>query len=93
MLASRRSSEMNSRKPYGGVRRELTATDKALADDAITDAELPSHYRAEAAKLRRHADTAETIEMRITLLDGAEWFDRLAETVAAASDRRGETPT
>jgi len=29
---------------------------------------LPAYYRREAARLRGEADTAETVEMRITLL-------------------------
>lgn len=44
----------------------------------IPDAELPDLYRREAAKLRQQADVAETIEMRVTLLEAAKRFERMA---------------
>jgi hypothetical protein len=49
--------------------------------EPIPEAELPAYYRRVAAHLRREADTAETIEMRIALLEVAEQLDRLAESV------------
>ena len=46
--------------------------------DQIAEADLPGYYRREAARLRSEADTAETVEMRITLLDGAQRAEQLA---------------
>ena len=50
--------------------------------EPIPDAELPASYQREAERLRREADTAETVEMRIALLDAAERFDQLAASYA-----------
>jgi hypothetical protein len=47
-------------------------------DEAIPDAELPDLYRREAARCRQQADVAETIEMRVMLLETAERFEQLA---------------
>ena len=47
----------------------------------MSDPDLADRYRAEAAKLRREADQAETVEMRIAMLDAAERFDQLAAEV------------
>jgi hypothetical protein len=44
----------------------------------VPDAELPDLYRREAAKLRQQADVAETVEMRTTLLEAADRFDKMA---------------
>ena len=45
-------------------------------------AELPGFYRQEAARLRRMADLAETIEQRVCLLDMAERAERVADDTA-----------
>jgi hypothetical protein len=50
--------------------------------EQIPEAELLAHYRREAARLRAEADTAETVEMRVTLLDMAERLDKLADARA-----------
>jgi hypothetical protein len=50
----------------------------ADCNEPIADAELPAYYRREAVRLRGEADIAETVEMRITLLDAAERAERLA---------------
>ena len=50
----------------------------AGCNEPIADAGLPDYYRREAARLRGEADTAATVEMRITLLDAAERAERLA---------------
>jgi hypothetical protein len=47
-------------------------------NDQIAEADLPGSYRKEAARLRSEADTAETVEMRITLLDAAQRAEQLA---------------
>jgi hypothetical protein len=47
-------------------------------DEAIPDADLPDLYRREAARLRQQADVAETIEMRVMLLETAKRFERMA---------------
>jgi len=52
-----------------------------LSGDAIREAELPAHYRREAARLRALADTAEAIEMRVVILENAERLDKLAESL------------
>ena len=51
---------------------ELRAIDEALAQEAIPEDELPAYYRREAARLRAEADTAETVEKRVALLEMAE---------------------
>ena len=48
------------------------------SNDQIAEADLPGCYRREAERLRSEADTAETVEMRIALLDWAQWTERLA---------------
>lgn len=45
---------------------------------AIPKEDFREFCRAEAARLRELADTAETIEKRIALLEGAELYERLA---------------
>ena len=44
----------------------------------VPDADLPDLYRREAERLRQQADVAETIEMRVMLLETARRFDRMA---------------
>jgi hypothetical protein len=44
----------------------------------VPDADLPDLYRREAARCRQQADFAETIEMRIMLLEMAERFEQMA---------------
>lgn len=56
-------------------------------NDQIAKADLPGEYRREAARLRSEADTAETVEMRNTLLDWAEWTERLATELERIGDR------
>ena len=70
---------MSESKPYSATLDELRAIDEGLAGDAIPDAELAAYYRREAARLRAQADTAETVDMRVVLLDSAEKLDKLAE--------------
>ena len=53
----------------------------------VPDADLPDLYRREAARLRQQADVAETIEMRITLLEAAKRFDQMA------AERKGRGPS
>jgi hypothetical protein len=50
----------------------------APPNDQIAEADLPGYYRREAARFRSEADTAETVEMRITLLDAAQRAEQLA---------------
>jgi hypothetical protein len=50
----------------------------ARPNDQIAEADLPGYYRREAARFRSEADTAETVEMRIILLDWAQWTEQLA---------------
>jgi uncharacterized protein (DUF2236 family) len=59
-------------------------------DAGVTGAPLPqdwsdwpAYYRAEAARLRERADTAETIEMRAALLKLAEQAEALAASGSA----------
>lgn len=80
------SGMANDPKPYPAAPDELRAIDDGLTSDAIPEAELPAYYRREAARLRALADTAETIEMRVVILENAERLDRLAQSL-------GETPT
>lgn len=75
-------------KPYQATPAELRAIDEALATDAIPEAELPAYYRREAARVRAEADQAEAVEMRVALLEMAEQFDRLAETLRLVKQRR-----
>jgi hypothetical protein len=51
-----------------------------------TDAEYRDWCRAEASRLRKAADTAETIEVRVGMLELAEELERRAASCA-------ETPT
>jgi len=53
------------------------------SDLPIPDAELPDLYRREAARCRQQADVAETIEMRVMLLETAERFEQLATEMEA----------
>jgi hypothetical protein len=53
---------------------------------AVPDAELPGLYRREAERCRQQADVAETIEMRVTLLETAERFEQLAAEQEADRD-------
>lgn len=64
--------------PYRASLDEVRAIDEALAADVISDAKLPAYYCRQAARLRDEADKAEAVEMRVTLLEMAEQFDRLA---------------
>ena len=59
----------------------------SLPNDQIAEADLPGYYRKEAARLRSEADTAETVEMRNTLLDWAEWTEQLATELERFGDR------
>jgi hypothetical protein len=54
------------------------------SDATIPDAELPDLYRREAARCRQQADVAETVEMRVILLETAERFEQLAAIQGAA---------
>jgi hypothetical protein len=45
---------------------------------AVPDDDVPDLYRREAVRLRQQADVAETIEMRVMLLETAKRFDRMA---------------
>jgi hypothetical protein len=54
--------------------------------DPIPEAELPAYYRREAARLRSEADRAETVEMRITLLDTAQRTEQLATELERIPD-------
>jgi hypothetical protein len=65
-------------KPYRATPDELRAIDEALAQQPIPETELPAYYRREAARLRAEANQAETVEMRIALLEAAERADKLA---------------
>jgi hypothetical protein len=51
---------------------------------SVPDAELPGLYRREAAALRQQADIAETIELRVMLLETAKRFDRMAAELEAS---------
>lgn len=44
----------------------------------VRDADLPDLYRRQAALLRQQADVAETIEMRVMLLETAKRFEQMA---------------
>lgn len=72
---------MTDPKPYSPAPDELHAIDEALAQEAIPAADLPTYYRREAARLRAQVGTAETIELRVALLEMAERLARLAESV------------
>jgi hypothetical protein len=54
---------------------------------AVSDAELPDIYRREAARCRQQADAADTIEMRVMLLETAERFEQLAAEQEASQMR------
>ena len=71
--------------PYRASQDEQRAIDEALAQEAIPATELPAYYRKEAARLRTEADTAETIEMRVALLEMAERMERLAESIGRST--------
>ena len=74
---------MTASKPYRATSDELRAIDAALLDiggPPIPDDKLAAFYRAEAERVRNQADTAETIEMRIVMLDDAKRLDKLTET-------------
>ena len=49
---------------------------RQIKDRADTD--LPDLYRREAARYRQQADVAETVEMRVMLLETAERFEQMA---------------
>ena len=76
---------MTAPKPYRATPAELRAIDAALLgiEDGppIPNDKLAAFYRAEAERVRSMADTAETIEMRITLLGNAEGLNKLAEAI------------
>jgi hypothetical protein len=77
---------MTDPKPYRATPDELRAIDAGLLDmggPPIPNDKPADFYRAEAARLRGKADTAETIRMRITILGNAERLDKLAETFSA----------
>ena len=77
-----------NREPYRATPDELRAIDAGLLDmggPPIPEAELPEFYRTQAVEYRELADQAETIEMRIKLLEFAEHLDRLASGKAGAS--------
>ena len=66
--------------PYHATDDELAAIDEALRQEPETDAELAEYNRTFAKLLRLQGDQAETVEMRIFLLEEAERLDKLAET-------------
>ncbi len=68
-------------KPYSATPDELEAIEGGLTGEMVPEAGLRAYYRLEAARLQREANTAETIEMRVTLLAMAEQLDQLARTV------------
>jgi hypothetical protein len=45
---------------------------------AVPNNDLPHIYRREAVRLRQQADLAETIEIRVMLLETAKRFEQLA---------------
>ncbi len=73
-------SPMSDSKPYRAADDELVAIDEALGQEPATDADLAEYNRSFAKLLRLKADQAETVEMRIFLLEEAERLDKLAET-------------
>jgi hypothetical protein len=74
---------MSDPKPYRATADELRAIDEGLLDvggPPVPDSDLPAFYRSQAAQYRVLADRAETIEMRIKLLEFAEQLDVRANT-------------
>jgi hypothetical protein len=45
---------------------------------AVSDDDLPDLYRRQAVRLRQQADLAETLEMRVMLLETAKRFEQMA---------------
>lgn len=76
---------MSEPRPYRADPDELRAIEKALAQEPIPEAELPAFYRQQAARLRAEADQAETVEMRIALLEMAERIDHLAGSIGVSA--------
>jgi len=76
---------MANQTPYRATPDELSAVDEGSSGGVIPEAELPAYYRREAERLRREADMAETVEMRIVLLDNAQRLDKLAESFESGS--------
>jgi hypothetical protein len=50
------------------------------------DSELPDLYRREATRCRQQADIADTIEMRVMLLETAARFEQLAAEQEASQN-------
>jgi hypothetical protein len=72
---------MTDPKPYRPMPEDLRSIDAGLLDiggPPIPDAELPDFYRHLATEYRGLADQAETVEMRIKLLEFAERLEGLA---------------
>ncbi len=69
---------MRTLTPYCASPDELVAIDEALAGDAIPEEKLGAHYRNEAARLRRDADSAESPDFRAALMEAADRLDKLA---------------
>lgn len=65
--------------------RDTLPTMIDVGGQPIPESELPTHYRRQAERLRREADVAETLEMRIMLLDGERRFEELAESFSRGS--------
>ena len=77
---------MTEPKPYRATPDELRAIYEALAHEAIPADELPAYYRRVAARFRAEADTAETVEMRVALLEVAERLEGLAGETTASGE-------
>ena len=75
--------DMSEPRPYTASPDELDAIDEALAGDAIPAEKLVAHYRAEAARLCREANSAESAEIRAALMEPAERLDELAVVLAS----------
>jgi hypothetical protein len=58
----------------------MSYMDKVDEDNSpVPDADLSDLYRRQATRLRQQADVAETIEMRVMLLETARRLDRMAD--------------
>ena len=52
----------------------------------VPEKNLPELYRREAARCQRQADVAETIEMRVMLLETAKRLEQMAAEQEAVED-------
>ena len=48
---------------------------------AVSDGDLPDLYRRQAVRLRQEADLAETLEMRVMLLETAKRLSRWPQSI------------